>query len=487
MDRLRAATLNNAGKTSRKSWKMAVIATILAAAIFALDTFSPLDMAIAVLYVIVVLLSANYFGRTGLLAIAGLCVALALFSFFIMHSDDFDASAVMRCLVSLAAILVTTLLSLKNREATLSLKDQADLLDLTHDAIFVRDDTDTVRYWSKGAEELYGWTRAEAVGQKAAALLRTVFPAPIADIRAELLRTGRWEGELVHRRKSGNEVVVMSRWSLQRDERGRPSVTMETNSDITERRHAEDALHKAQGELAHVTRVTTMGELTASIAHEINQPLAAVVTNGEACLRWLGRPVPDIGEAKASVERMIANGRRASDVVARLRSLARRSDPQHLPVDINEVVDDVLLLVERELSIHRVGLELALDRSVPVISGDRVQLQQVALNLALNAIQAMDAVPPARRRLSFSTHLDENEDGAMVRLDIRDRGPGLEPANLPLLFNAFYTTKKDGMGMGLSISRSIIEAHGGRIVASLAEGGGMLFTVKLPVLKEAQP
>lgn len=485
MDRLRAATLNNAGNASRKSWQMALIATVLAAAIFAVDTFSPLDMAIAVLYVVVVLLSANYFGRTGLLAIAGLCIVLALFSFFIMHSDDFDLSAVMRCLVSLAAIVVTTLLSLKNREATLSLKDQADLLDLTHDAIFVRDDTDTIRYWSKGAEELYGWTRAEAAGQKTAALLRTVFPAPVADIRAELFNTGRWEGELVHRRKCGDEVAVMSRWSLQRDERGRPSATMETNSDITERRRAEDALHKAQSELAHVTRVTTMGELTASIAHEINQPLAAVVTNGEACLRWMGRAVPDIDEARASVERMIANGRRASDVVARLRSLARRSDPQHLPVDLNEVVDDVLLLLERELASHRVGLELALDRSMPAISGDRVQLQQVALNLALNAIQAMDGVPPARRRLSFSTRRDADDDAAVL-LEIRDRGPGIDPANLPLLFNAFYSTKKDGMGMGLSISRSIIEAHGGRIVPTLSEGGGMLFSVKLPVPKEAQ-
>jgi len=486
MDRLRAATLNNAGRAAHKNWQMALIATVLAAAIFAIDTFSPLDMAIAVLYVIVVLLSANYFERKGLLAIAGLCFFLTLASFLIMHLEELDTGAVMRCVVSLAAITVTTVLSLRDQEATRSLKDQADLLDLTHDAIFVRDGADTIRYWSKGAEELYGWTRAEAIGRKAAELLRTVFPAASAEIQAELLRTGRWEGELLHRRKSGTEVAVMSRWSLQRDERGRPSATMETNSDISERRRAEDALHEAQTELAHVTRVTTMGELTASIAHEINQPLAAVVTNGEACLRWLGRPVPDIGEAKLTVERMISNGRRASEVVARLRSLARRSDPDHQPVDVNEVVDEVLLLLERELSNHRVGLELRLDRKLPKILGDRVQLQQVALNLALNAVQAMDAVPPTRRRLAFSTRQGDGEDAESVILDVRDRGPGIDPASLPLLFNAFYTTKKDGMGMGLSISRSIIEAHGGRIVPTLNENGGMLFSVKLPIPKDAQ-
>ncbi|MDQ0512208.1 sensor histidine kinase [Ancylobacter amanitiformis] len=488
MDRSQPPTRRDARSVATtRNWQMAVLVTVLAALIFAIDTLSPLDMAIAVLYVVVVLLSAPYFERKGVLAVGGLCIALAMMSFMWMHAHDLDPSAIMRCLVSIAAISVTTLLSLRNEEATRSLREQADLLDLTHDAIFVRDATDTILYWSKGAEELYGWSRSDAVGQKTAQLLRTVFPSPPADIRAELLRAGRWEGELIHCRKDGSEVVVMSRWSLQRDERGRPALTMETNSDISERRKAEDALHKAESELAHVTRVTTMGELTASIAHEINQPLAAVVTNGEACLRWLGRPIPDIGEARATVERMISNGRRASQVVARLRSLARRSDPEHRPVDVNEVVDDVLLLLERELSTHRVALELTLDRSLPTILGDRVQLQQVMLNLALNAIQSMDAVAPKRRRLGFVTRRSGAGEDDGVIMEVKDSGPGIEADNLPLLFNAFYTTKKEGMGMGLSISRSIIEAHSGRIMPTLREGGGMLFTVKLPITKENQP
>ncbi|ADH91026.1 multi-sensor signal transduction histidine kinase [Ancylobacter novellus DSM 506] len=470
--------------TPSSRWFMPVIAAALAAAIFIIDTFSALDMAIAVLYVVVVLLSANYSDRKGLLAIAGLCVGLTVLSFLIMHGSDYDLSSTMRALVSIAAVTVTTLLCLENQAATQSLRAQADLLDLTHDAIFVRDIADTVQYWSKGAEELYGWTSDQAVGLKAAELLKTEFPGPLADIRAELFRTGRWEGELVHTKQDGTKVVVMSRWSLQRDERGRPLAAMETNSDITERKHAEDTLHQTQAELAHVTRVATMGELTASIAHEINQPLAAVVTNGEAGLRWLGRPEPDIAEVKASVERMIANGRRASEVVARLRALARRGEPIQAPVDVNEMIDEVLPLVERERSDHRVTLDLALAQQLPVVLGDRVQLQQVALNLALNAIQAMAGVNERHRRLWITTRMGSSEEGDAVLIEVRDNGPGVDPDSLAKLFNAFYSTKKDGMGMGLSISRSIIEAHGGKILATLHVEGGMLFTVMLPVPKE---
>lgn len=464
---------------------MPVVAAVLAAAIFTIDTFSSLDMAIAVLYVVVVLLSANHSDRPGLLTVAGLCVGLTILSFFVMHSDDYDLAATIRALVSIAAITVTTLLCLENQAATQSLRGQADLLDLTHDAIFVRDTTDTVLYWSHGAEQLYGWTRQEAVGRPATALLQTVFPVPLAEIRAELFRTGRWEGELIHTRKSGTPVTVMSRWSLQRDEKGRPMAAMETNSDITAHKQAENSLNQTRAELAHVTRITTMGELTASIAHEVNQPLAAVVTNGEACLRWLGRAEPDVGEARASVERMIANGRRASDVVARLRSLARRDEPIQAPVHVNEVIDEILPLLERERMSHQVVLDLTLDDRVPPILGDRVQLQQVVLNLALNAVQAMAGVHEDRRRLCIATRTDERPDRTCVLIEVRDGGPGVDPDNLPKLFNAFYSTKKDGMGMGLSISRSIIESHGGRIVADLGQDGGMLFTVALPAPKES--
>ncbi|MFG1432407.1 ATP-binding protein [Xanthobacter sp. V2C-8] len=459
---------------------------MLAAAIFLIDTFSPLDMAIAVLYVVVVLIAAGVAEQRGLLLIGGTCIALTLLSFAITHTHAYDIASTMRCVVSLAAVSVTTLLSLRNQEATRALREKAELLDLSHDAVFVRAPDDTITYWNRGAEELYGWSRHEAIGQPAAHLLRTRFPAPRAAIRAELLRTGRWDGELLHTRRDGGLVTALSRWSLRRDERGRPAATMETNSDITSRKRAEDELHQAQADLAHVTRVATMGELTASIAHEVNQPLAAVVTNGEACLRWLGRAVPDLGEAEATVRRMIADARRASEVVARLRALARRAEPEHLPLDAAEMVEDALTLIERELSNHHVRLEAELPAGLPPVPGDRVQLQQVVINLALNAIQAMDAVPEERRRLAIgiAPQAPEAEGAGGIAITIADTGPGVDEAALPVLFDAFYTTKRDGIGLGLSISRSIVEAHGGRIAAAREATGGLRFTLTLPAAED---
>ena len=162
------------------------------------------------------------------------------------------------------------------------LRERANLLDLTHDTVFVRDMNDVIIFWNRGAEQQYGWTSEEAVGQNSHEINRTVFPAPLEEITSELTRTGRWEGELVHTRRDGTQVVVASRWALQFDESKNPIAVLETNNDITERKRAEEALHNAQAELAHVARVATLGEMTASIAHEVNQPLAAIVTNADA-------------------------------------------------------------------------------------------------------------------------------------------------------------------------------------------------------------
>lgn len=458
-------------------------------AIFLVDTLSPLDMAIAVLYVAVVPLSASLFGRTGLLLVAGACVTLTMLSFVIIHAADYNISSTMRCFVSVAAITVTTLLSLRNQQATRALREQAALLDLSHDAIFVRNLADTLVYWNHGAERLYGWTRAEAVGQQAGALLKTAFQAPRADIMGTLLETGQWEGEIVQTTRDERKLVCTSRWSLQRDARGRPMGTMETNHDITERQKAEQELHQARSDLAHVTRVSTMGVLTASIAHEVNQPLAAVVTNGEACLRWLRRPVPDLGEAEASVTRMIANARRASDVVERLRAFARRGEPEYHALDSAELVEDCVLLLELELSNHRVRHELALTPDLPHIVGDRIQLQQVLINLMLNAIQAMEEVPEGQRVLYIRSALATppwSTDGAPeLTISVRDTGPGITPDMFASLFSPFVSTKADGMGLGLSISWSIAQAHGGRIDAASHAEGGMCFTLTLPLPRAA--
>jgi C4-dicarboxylate-specific signal transduction histidine kinase len=271
-----------------------------------------------------------------------------------------------------------------------------------------------------------------------------------------------------------------------RDESGRILRWYGVNTDIEDRRRAEDALHKAQAELAHVTRVTTLGELTASIAHEVNQPLAAVVTNGEACLRWLQRDVPDLEEVRSSVERMISDGRRASQVVARLRALVRKGDARQARLSMNEIVDDVLLLVERELVEQRVTLRLDLEPSPLPVLGDRVQLQQVIINLVMNAIQAMSGVTDRPRVLSIrSRSRAPDTDGRSTIVEVRDTGVGIDPSSMAQLFTAFHTTKADGMGMGLSICRSIVEAHEGRISVAADLERGACFVVSLPIIEES--
>ena len=216
------------------------------------------------------------------------------------------------------------------------------------------------------------------------------------------------------------------------------------------------------------------------IAHETNQPLAAVVTNGDAGLRWLSREPPNIDAARMSVEKMIANARRASDVIARLRALARRSEAEHLPLDLNEVVEDTLLLVQRELAERRVALDLSIDPGMPAVLGDRVQLQQVIINLVMNGLQAMEGVAGSRR-LRIATRRETSEAGETVVLEVTDSGTGFSTQDAGKLFNAFYSTKSNGMGMGLSISRSIVEAHRGQISAATGEDRGATFTVRLPL------
>jgi two-component system sensor kinase FixL len=464
------------------------IALMLAgvAVIFTIDTFAPLDIAIAVLYAVVVIASADFLGQRGILLVCAVCVLQTLLSYAIVHSDLFQSGPALRALISLCAIGIATLAALRNRAAAESLSDQAALLDLTHEAIFVRDRNDVITYWNAGAEELYGWSRKEALGQKANTLLKTKYPLS-ASTTEQLDDSSRWQGELIHTRRDGNEVWVISRWAVQRDERGRPVATMETNSDITEQKHAEDALHHVRSQLEHVTRISTLGELTASIAHEVNQPLAAIVTNGEAALRWLLRDEPDLEEVRKAVERTIGNGQRASEVIARLRALARRSNPSHTVLTLNDIVADVIPLVEREMLNNDVALRLDLQAPAPPVLGDRVQLAQVVINLVVNAIHAMSEIGDRRRLLSISSKTFlEDSNSQMAVLEIHDTGIGIDPKTANNLFTAFHTTKADGMGMGLSISRTIVESHGGSISATSGDRWGALFKIRLPVLQQVE-
>ena len=247
--------------------------------------------------------------------------------------------------------------------------------------------------------------------------------------------------------------------------------------DLTEHMLASESLSETQRELAHVNRVTTLGQLTASIAHEVNQPIAATVTNAQAALRWLDAQPPNLEEARQAIARIGNDGIRAGDVVDRLRALVKKVPARTDRFDINEAIVDVLALTRSELSSHGISLQTLFAQGLPLVQGDRVQLQQVILNLIVNAIEAMSVVSEGARELRISTGIDAS-NGAFVA--VRDSGPGLDGASLEHLFDAFYTTKSNGMGMGLSICRSIIEAHGGRIWAEENVPQGATFQFALP-------
>jgi len=247
--------------------------------------------------------------------------------------------------------------------------------------------------------------------------------------------------------------------------------------DVSETREAQECLHTAQTALAHAARVATLGEMSASIAHEVNQPLAGIVTNGEAALRWLDRGEPEFGEVRGAIERMVRDGERASQVVKRLRALARKAPAQTMHLDLNEVIAESVALVQHEIHNRRTALQLDLASSLPAVVADRVELQQVVINLVTNSVQAMEAVPDRPRHLVVRSFAQADE----VVVSVRDSGIGIEPSSMGRLFNAFFTTKADGMGMGLSICRSIIQSHGGRIWASNNTGPGMTFQFALPL------
>jgi PAS domain S-box-containing protein len=284
--------------------------------------------------------------------------------------------------------------------------------------------------------------------------------------------------------ESGSPVYVRSSGKPLFDANGNFLGYRGTGTDITatiRADQAEQALRNAQAELAHVSRVTALGELTASIAHEVNQPLAAVIANAEACLRWLDRETPDLAAARRSVEWVINDGNRASEIIRHVRALANKADIEKVPLDINGIVRDVIVLVQRELTSHRVSLRMELAPLLPMILGDRVQLQQVIINLVMNGIEAMQPITDRPRELAIRSAHDEKRQ-ALV--SVTDCGVGIPADNANRLFNAFFTTKSSGLGMGLSICRSIVEAHGGRLSVFGNEGAGATFQLVLPLHQE---
>jgi C4-dicarboxylate-specific signal transduction histidine kinase len=248
-------------------------------------------------------------------------------------------------------------------------------------------------------------------------------------------------------------------------------------TDVEDRKQADEALRKAQAELAHVARIMTLGELAASIAHEVNQPLSGVVMNGNACLRWLAGDSPNVDEAREAVRRIVRDGKRAGDIITRIRALATKKAAEKERLDMNEAIREVMALAGDELRKNRVAVRTEFAPDLSPVLGDRVQLQQVVLNLVMNGIEATSSVEERPRELVVRT---QNHEGDQVRVTVKDSGAGVDPQSMERMFEAFYTTKRGGMGMGLSISRSIIQNHGGKLWAVANEGPGISVQFAIP-------
>jgi PAS domain S-box-containing protein len=248
-------------------------------------------------------------------------------------------------------------------------------------------------------------------------------------------------------------------------------------ADITKRKQTEEQLHQKEAELAHISRVTTMGELASSIAHEVSQPLAGIVTNAKATLNWLGGNSPDLAEVTEAIRRILRDGNRAGDVISRVRALFKKTDAVKERFDVNEAVKEIVILIQSEVQRNQVTLQTDLAENLPSVIGDRVQLQQVMMNLMLNGIEAMSTVEDRERTLLIRTQ--RGEGSSQISVTVRDSGIGFDPQSVERIFDSFHTTKAGGLGMGLSISRSIVESQGGQLWARLNDGPGATFQFTL--------
>ena len=365
---------------------------------------------------------------------------------------------------------------------------------VTDYAIYMLDPNGIVTIWNRGAQRIKGYRTEEIVGQHFSCFFTEEdraanIPQQSLEIAA---RDGQYEAERWRVRKDGSRFLANVVIDALKDDSGRLIGFAKITRDITERvraaheleetrirllqSRAEEALRRVQAELAHVARVATMGALTASIAHEVSQPVTATVSNAEAALRWLGADPPDLEEVSQALVRIIRDGNRAGNVIARIRDLIKKAPPRVGRSDINDAIREVIEITRAEAVKNGVSVQTEFAHGLPLVKGDRIELQQVVLNLIVNAVEAMSTLAEGARELLISTA----RAGPDVLITVRDSGPGLPAAGLERIFEPFHTTKRTGLGMGLSISRSITEAHGGRLWASGNVPRGAIFQFTVP-------
>jgi signal transduction histidine kinase len=471
------------------SWRLLPIAAaLLAASIFAIDTFSPLGMAVAALYAIVVLMVANFSDRRGVIFASVACAALTLASFTISHGFNYESTAFVRGLVSLSAIAIAAILALKNKAAELALRRSeaylAEAQRVSHTGSFGWNIAGQEMVWSEETYRIFEYEPSVTPGLEL--VFARTHPDDMATLRrafAQAARDGRnWR--LEHR-------LLMPGGQTKFVDVVAHSVTNAAGAvefvgaimDVTAAKKAKEDLEQARSNLAHVNRVSTLGEMTASISHEVSQPIAAIATNAGAGMRWLAAAAPNIEEGQAALARILKDANRASEVIARMRALAKKVPPRKDELPMNELILEVVALTRAEAEKARVAVETVLDNELPAIAGDRIQLQQVILNLVVNAIDAMAGGGGGPRELLI---VSERDAADCITVQVKDTGPGIDAEHLQRLFEAFYTTKPHGLGLGLAICRSIIEAHDGRLWTEPNKVRGVTFHFSLPVDVQAR-
>jgi PAS domain S-box-containing protein len=594
-----------------------------ATAVFVVDTIFSRTIAVAAMYVVIILVSTLIGNRKITWAISIYSIVLCTAMLILALQDQSVEKAFGKTVFRIVALVASTLIVLHNLKAEKRLRDQSRALEQAHDSVTIRALDGHYIYWNQSACRMYGWSGPEAIGRRTDEIFGDEIAAEYEKVRVYLAEHGYCEAETTRRTKSGDELVVSARYSLLYDN-DRVSSVLETSNDITDKRRSDAArllseakytklfattlvailecdfsrvsggdissgrsvdhlirsrlekisienlnqaslslfgasergeligplgriwpegsekvfagaleaasngkksfearvvlrkldgssivvlfaatfpagglasgmvflfanditamslaqaeLHATQINLAHATRLTSLGQLTAAITHEINQPLAGVVAHGQAGLRWLNRANPDLPAVEASLRSLVGEARRASDLVKRFTALARNGQPQRADLDVNSLVRETAHLLSADLKHNEVALQLSLDPGVAHVLADGVQIQQVLINLVINGIQAMKQTGAEQQSLLIATATS----GDYVEVSVADSGKGLDPDLLARLFTPFVTTKADGMGLGLSVSRKIVEAHQGRIWADPTESLGTTFRFTLP-------